>query len=705
VRLVPTLHVERLGERVRFRLEIPEQDIDEPLQQEFTQRLDDSTIASLRQSAATLLAMAESPAFEGEALARGQLLYRTLIPVALRDPLKRISGPLLVSTSLHGLPFELLHDGNDWWGLRYALGKRLVTERSGATARPLPLPRRPRALVIGSDPRGDLPFVRHEIEAIGETLAEFADVHLVSGRLATFDAVTSSLREGFDLIHFCGHVGRETEGGSALLLAEGEQLAATVIEANLQGRPLVFLNGCASTRGASVAIDADWEEDLSSVASGFLFGGAVGVVGTLCEVGDPVAADLAREFYARILQPVPVGEALRLARARLRASRPGSPVWLAFVLYGNPGQVVASSSKPVAADLVEEGDDSALVRTLPTWRRRALLAAGTLLAALLGLALFRRFGVPGASRSIGESPPVVVGVMEIRDLHGNAPRWMLEVTRDGLNTILSKVEGIRVYSKQKIDFLRLKRGLSEIEVADTLGMSKMVSATLAVAETTVRIDVEIVDIASGLLEAAESARGSADELVDLQNQIAVKTVHALGVAPTTAQLDQILANRTNETLDAYRLLVETLPAQPAERKDAPRSPGGADSDNSWLDLPSSAFAQEVGAEEAAIRRLLEDYRGALEAKSVERLAEMQVEMQEVQRDALRRYFQNVRDLTVRIVDVELLVAGDEALATFTREDAFTDAPSGRPMHLEVRTEQKLVKVDGSWKILGAPEPE
>jgi CHAT domain-containing protein len=703
VKLVPTLHVERLGERVRFRLETPEQDVAEPLQQEFAQPLDDGTIASLRQSAAALLGMVESPAFQGEARARGQLLYRTLIPAALRDPLKRVVGPLLVSTSLHGLPWELLHDGEDWWSLRYALGKRLVTERPGIGERALPLARRPRALIVGSNPRGDLPFVSREVEGIAEKLGEFADLHLVSGRLATFNAVTSALREGFDLIHFCGHVCRGTEGGPALLLADGEQIAATVIEANLQGRPLVFLNGCASTRGSSIGPTAGWEEDLSSVASGFLFGGAVGVVGTLCDVGDPAAADLAREFYARILDPVPVGEALRAARTRMRQVRPGSPVWLAFVLYGNPGHVVAQLGKPAVAAVVDEREGPGPRPDVPPWKRRSVLFGAALMALAGGLAL-ARFRLFGASRPGGDGGvrTVVVGVMEIRDLHGDAPPWMLEVTRDGLNTILSKVDGIRVYSKQKIDFLRVKRGLSEIEVADALGMTKMVSATLVFADTDLQINVEIVDIASGLLEGSESARGPAEQLVELQNQIAVKTVRALGVAPSTDELDRILAYRTNETLDAYKLLAETLPSQPPESS-APRAPDALDRDSSWFN-PASSWAADSGAEESAIRSLLQEYRSALEAKSVDRLAQMQVEMQEIQRQALGRYFHNVKDLKVQIRDIDLLVEGDEALVTFTREDVFTDAPSGRPMRLEVRTEQRLVKVDGGWRILGSPEP-
>src|SRR2546428_12696113 len=77
-------------------------------------------------------------------------------------------------------------------------------------ARPLPaaasarLHPRPRALVIGSDPRGDLRFVEQEGEAICEALEPIADIECVSGRLPTLDAVTTYPRQSFDLIHYCG---------------------------------------------------------------------------------------------------------------------------------------------------------------------------------------------------------------------------------------------------------------------------------------------------------------------------------------------------------------------------------------------------------------------------------------------------------------------------------------------------------------------
>src|SRR5262249_56594144 len=57
--------------------------------------------------------------------------------------------------------------------------------------------------------------------------------------------------------------------------------------------------------------------------------------------------------------------------------------------------------------------------------------------------------------------PLVLGVMAIRARDTGVEPWMRELTRDALNTMLSKVTSLRVYSRQKIDFLREKRDLTE----------------------------------------------------------------------------------------------------------------------------------------------------------------------------------------------------------------------------------------------------
>lgn len=709
MRAVATLSIEPTAGGLRFRLDVPEQDLGEPLQEAYRQPVDEATLRALTLSADALLRLPERATFADDARARGGVLYRTLVPARLRPRLRELRGSLLVTTSLTGLPWELLHDDEEFWGLRYAMGKRLVLDRPLPATRAAHVRGRPRALVIAADPRDDLPFARREADVVSEVLERHADVTCVAGHVATFDTVSRHLGEGFDLIHFCGHVVTASDGTPALLLADEQPLSASLIEANVSGRPLVVLNGCASARDASIGEPADdWEAAVSSVAHGFLFGGAAAVVGTLSDVGDRHAATLAEAFYRRVLEPLPIGEALRAARVACRDDPDSvrSPTWLSFVLYGNPGQVLLRPAPPAPTPIRPAADEPEVVAapqppavTAPP-RRRAWLVG------LLALAVFLAAGVTQMLR-MRPPTPTVVGVMEVKGR--GAPHWMRELTRDGLNTILSKFTPIKVFSRQKIDFVREKRGVSEIEAAEALGMQKMLMATVSLDHGEVLLELEVIDIGTGLLEGWERVQGPESQLMALQTDLAVRALKLLGIDPTPAQIEAIVASRGNETLNAYRMLTETLgepaaeapapPAVPADQGGGDRAPG-----TSWLRLGSMAWALEPDREEDAIRQLLGRYGTALESKSVDQLAALQVEMTTAQRSSLQKYFDQAGSLRVKILDIDVLIEGDEALATFTREDAFIDAGSQRAMHLEVRITGVLRKTEAGWKIAGLRNP-
>jgi hypothetical protein len=85
MRLVPTLSIERAEGALRYRLDIPERDLQEPLLEEYRHPLDDVTMRSLLASAE--FCWASRHGFAEEAKARGQVLYRTLVPPRLREKL------------------------------------------------------------------------------------------------------------------------------------------------------------------------------------------------------------------------------------------------------------------------------------------------------------------------------------------------------------------------------------------------------------------------------------------------------------------------------------------------------------------------------------------------------------------------------------------------------------------------------------------
>lgn len=302
-----------------------------------------------------------------------------------------------------------------------------------------------------------------------------------------------------------------------------------------------------------------------------------------------------------------------------------------------------------------------------------------------------RAGAPRTQR--GPEDVITVGVTGVNAV-GDVPTWMRDTTRDSLNTLLSKVGHLRVYSREKIDFLRERRGLSEIEVAETLGIEKMISGSLRLHGEDVLVDVRVVDTATGLLEASESLRGSPDGLIELQNELASTLITALGVSLSEQEYAALFAQRTRETLDAYRRLADTFgeaPPLPEKRSErAPRWPSG------WV---ATAWADD-GDGQAEVLALLEAYRAALEEEDIEAVAATHVSLTDEQRAGFARYFESADDLTVTLSDVDVLLDGDEALVTFTRRDVFHDHSSGKEVAVEVRLSTIVVREDGKWRMRG-----
>jgi adenylate cyclase len=351
-------------------------------------------------------------------------------------------------------------------------------------------------------------------------------------------------------------------------------------------------------------------------------------------------------------------------------------------------------------------------------RRRLLVGAGLAAVAIVGLAAYELLTrvppetkAPGPARagSAAQSAgarasaerPLVVGVMAIA-ARGDVPDWEREVTRDGLNTILSKVTGLRVYSRQKIDFVREKQGLSELEAAEKLGIAKMISGALGNDGGKLTLELQVVDIASGLLDASERVSGEQSQLIELQNELAANVLRTLHIELSPQERASLFAQRTNDTLDAYRMLADTLggvtkkDASPSRAPDASRSKSGS----SWLSWSATAWAAPADADEEAIRAVILEWAAALQAKDLSRVAAVMVEVADTQRAALTRYFENADRLSVSVADIDVLVAGDEALATFTRKDSFVDKRSGRDLQLEVRLSSELARTSTGWKLRG-----
>lgn len=268
--------------------------------------------------------------------------------------------------------------------------------------------------------------------------------------------------------------------------------------------------------------------------------------------------------------------------------------------------------------------------------------------------------------------------------------WIGPALRDGLDTQLTELSGVRVYSEEFMDFVMTREGLTAMAVAQRLGIEKMVSGSVVAMGDTVRVEARVVDVTSGILDGAHVESGRAQDFLALESDLVLGVIASLPITLSAEEEHRIAARRATD-LDALRRLLdvegESMPTPP------PVSPPD---EHSWLrDLlgPREALADEAPREIAAF---LEQYRRATEAHDVDALGAMYAASSPEQRAGFERYFGGVRDLRVGIDRVEAAVVGEEAVVSYTRTDDFVDVQTGRPGHVSVRLTKTLRRVDGRW---------
>jgi CHAT domain-containing protein len=192
-----------------------------------------------------------------------------------------------------------------------------------------------------------LPETASELVAMQQAL-EPVQATLLLGPDARVEKVRPALQERHDVVSFATHgvAAHRLESVGliepALLLghpAEGRRsfLAASEIATlNMQGRPIVVLSACDTTRAGNGSMHYD---ALSGFYQAFRLAGAEGVVATQWEVASDAAARLIPDYVARVRRGEPFAEALRDAVLDMRASLPAHldhpGYWGPFVYLGD----------------------------------------------------------------------------------------------------------------------------------------------------------------------------------------------------------------------------------------------------------------------------------------------------------------------------------------------------------------------------------
>jgi TolB-like protein len=310
-----------------------------------------------------------------------------------------------------------------------------------------------------------------------------------------------------------------------------------------------------------------------------------------------------------------------------------------------------------------------------------------------------------------------VGVMHFKALNIDPQlEWMRDVIRDSFNSELSGASDLKVYAKEYLDFLVQKTAATDIEVANQLGIGKMISGSFLVMASTLRVEAHIVDVQSGVLEASDRVEGALSDFANLHRQLVGKIMLRLNGPASAAEPAETKSVPPAPSLDTYKLLLEAegetaaAPAAPEAGPDsspALRQPDGPLSSlfpfagwprgmtgTAWAQSPSSPSAQS----EEEIRLLLERYRQAYEQKDLALLVSVYDAVTPTQREANAKYFQQTQNLRVTIRDVDIAITQDEAAVSYTREDQFVDAKTGQSAQLALRFTKFLVRIEKEWKI-------
>ena len=244
----------------------------------------------------------------------GTIIYKNFIP---RDFAQEfVHHYMVLETEDNQIPWELMYS-DQFFALKYAISRRIKSEKAPKIH--YPKKRGKKALII-ADPTEKLPEAVTECEYLIETLQDYFDVTYLTPKEARKADVMYHLSQGYDIIHYAGELKEDH-----CLPVYKDVLTCEEIERNLEGSPVVFLNGCGSAKTFSYHVEG--------LAEVFLHRGALSFIGSLWNIHDRTAAEIAAEFYRNCLY-YPVGESLRLSREKYYSSE--DITWAAFVMYGDP---------------------------------------------------------------------------------------------------------------------------------------------------------------------------------------------------------------------------------------------------------------------------------------------------------------------------------------------------------------------------------
>lgn len=239
---------------------------------------------------------------------------------------------LQLDPGLVSFPWELLSDGAQFFGCRYACGRLVPAWESEAANRPPPGPEL--YCLVVTNPTNDLPESGREGASLVQQLSRGEKLHVewLNGHIEK-EAVLSRLAKA-DILHYSGHGTKPASGERGWVFTNGI-LGCADLRSGLQNQHpprLVFSNACHAAEAGGFE-----ENGHSAMLECFIRSGGQHFIGTLFRILDRESREFSNRIYSLLLSGKSIGQAIRQARLETQA-RGGvhDLTWAQYVLFGDP---------------------------------------------------------------------------------------------------------------------------------------------------------------------------------------------------------------------------------------------------------------------------------------------------------------------------------------------------------------------------------
>lgn len=307
-----------------------------------------------------------------ELKALSKQLYDTLIPEKIGELLKNLTKSTAIEhliivphKFLHYVPFEILHDGDEYLGIKYAISTNFSLDlaRLCVKKREHAMKGQPFFLIV-KNPLNDIGGADQSAECLVSLLKskrartkniKFKELKHKDATQAAF--TTSANENSFDVLHYAGHgvyMGKYPDQSSLFLHTEEKTCTACkgkkkhgkwdLLNANefihkikFKSTPIVFLLGCETG-----IVKVEPGDEMFGLARALMYAGATSLILSRWIVRGKIAPLFTKEFYQQLLNGASVAVALWNARCKIYTPEaPNFTDWAAFFLSGDPFRRIA----------------------------------------------------------------------------------------------------------------------------------------------------------------------------------------------------------------------------------------------------------------------------------------------------------------------------------------------------------------------------